>query len=304
MPVAGLEALSPEAAFDMVRLAAQRLELMSDPLAFASLSWIEQQLDQGPRITGVGGEFARGNYYFGPSLRLPVTRSITGVLARWRLFAHESAAAEMLHPTFREWANAFTIADLHEILSSFDRDWLAATDEFYLEYMRRWAGVSTTAVALERQVLQPLLDRRFIAIVRGLSPADKSGNRFVSRLQIALDPALAEIPLEGRLAPAVYARSSAANLARRTGWAAGRVADKVQRQLRREQRGHVGAPVLAGKVVEYWRAHPDALADVRHLGIVRCEWVDDLLAGRVEAGTGTVALLMNLSAATASDLVC
>lgn len=301
--VEGLDAVSAEDAHTMVTLAARRLEFMSDPLAFASLSWIEQHLEQGPRITGIGGEFVRGNYYFGPAVRLPVTRGLTRALSSWRLFSHESAAPEIFQPDFREWAISFTLDDLHGILSSLDPDWLTSTDEFYMEYMRRWAGVSTTATALDRQVCQPLLDGRFIAIARGLRPADKAGNRFVSRLQVELDPALARIPLDERLAPIVYARTTPKHLALRSAWKAGQVVGKVRQLLQRRQRASVGGPALARKVVEFWRAHPESLTHVRDLGIVRPDWLDDLVSGRTEAGTSTVALLVNLTAATTDELI-
>ena len=61
------------------------------------------------------------------------------------------------------------------------KPWLAATDDFYLsQRMQRWAGVTDTAVCLDRSVVNPMLDDRFIAIARGMAPESKRGSLFLA----------------------------------------------------------------------------------------------------------------------------
>ena len=64
-----------------------------------------------------------------------------------------------------------TIDAIHRSFVSFDCDWFRATDEFYLlERMQRWAGVLATADCINRVVVNPMLDSRFLDIARSTPP--------------------------------------------------------------------------------------------------------------------------------------
>ncbi len=70
----GLAGLSPAESFDRACDAAARLDCMADPIAKAATLWAEEHFAQGPRLSGLGGEIARGFYYTGVIRDTPVTR--------------------------------------------------------------------------------------------------------------------------------------------------------------------------------------------------------------------------------------
>lgn len=296
--MSGLEVVGPATAHAMCTQAAARLEGMADPVAFASLGWAETRVDQGPRLSGLGGEVARGFYYFGPSLRLPVTRGLSAALASWRMLVNEAVTPAALEPELVARGRRFTVDEIHRLLLASGRDWFSATDELYLwQRMQRWAGVTDSAVAFDRPVTNPMLDDRFLAIARGLRPSDKRGSRFLSRLQLELDPELAHEPLAGRPAPVAYTRRSVVNAARLSTATGASLVRKARQRLNRQSRPPMGGEVLAAKVVEHWRQEPDVLDPVRGLGIVREDWLDSLLAGRTSADASTVSFLVSMSVA-------
>ncbi len=90
--MAGLDEFEPADAHDRCVDAARRLECGADPLGFAALAFAESQSDDRPRIAGLGGEVARGFYYFGRVRQLDVTRERVERLARWRMFPNESGS--------------------------------------------------------------------------------------------------------------------------------------------------------------------------------------------------------------------
>ena len=296
----GLAELSTEAAYERCVHAAHALELGADPLARAALSIPEAQCLPGARLSGLGGEVARGFYYLGSSTTAPVTRDRTQRLVDWRMFANEAVTTEALEPEFHRWARDHSARVVHEVLVATGRPWLAATDELYLgQRMQRWAGVTETAGCLDRPVANPMLDARFIDIARSLAPEDKHGSLFLGRLQVALDTRLSRLPLDGRPAPTAYAYPGWASRAQRALSLAHKADRKVRQRLRGEARPPAGGQILAAQVVRHWRRHPDLLAGTESLGVFRPEWLTALVAGRVDVTPATAALLMNLTQAQA-----
>jgi asparagine synthase (glutamine-hydrolysing) len=295
----GLEDVDPGFAHDLVVAGARRLDCSADPVAWASIAWAEAKVEQRPRLAGLGGEVARGFYYFGPPRSVPVTPARVERLARWRMFTNEAVAPEALDPEFAAWARATATQELHAVFDSYGPDWLTATDEFYLrQRMHRWAGVLASATSLDRVVVNPMLDDRFVAVARALRPSDKRGSLFLSRLSCALDDELSRIPLDGRPAPAVYAHRGVANSARLAAMTGGKIAGKVRQRIFRVSRPPAGGDVLAEKLTSYYRADPAALDGVRSLGVFRTEWLDALLSGGTGMGASTAAMLVTLEVAT------
>lgn len=295
VPVPDFRGLSSATAFTMCVAASIRLEGMADPVAAAAISVVESQLPQGRRVSGLGGEVARGFYYLGSSRYRPVTMRRVQRLTAWRMFANEAASADLFTPDFASWAHSFAVNRVHQLLLESGCDWLTSTDEFYLwQRMQRWAGVVDTSVCYDRDVVDPMLDARFVRIARALSPADKYGSRFLARLQVALDPGLASIPLDSRPAPVVYARGgwrASTHVLAATGQ---RVVRKASQRALGRRRPVAGAAILSRGVIEHWRHRPDLLAGVAALDIVDTQWLDAVLAGRINPDAATVALLLNL----------
>ena len=294
--LADLEALDPEEAYAECATASVRLEGMADPLALAALTLAERRLDQGHRIAGLGGEVARGFYYLGRPRDPAVTRARVARLTTWRMFANEAIDPTALAPALREGAQDRAVDRIHGLMAATGKDWLAATDDFYLEQrMQRWAGITDTAVCLERSVVNPMLDDRFIAIAQGMAPESKRGSLFLARLQMALDPDLGRMPLDGRPSPEAYAHPGFVNRARSVRTLAGKAARKTRQRVGHSTRPPAGGTVLAGKVVEQWRRHPDLLDPAREHGIVDEAWLDQVAAGRLDPAPSSVAFVLNVT---------
>ncbi len=297
----GLAGLEPADAFNLCLTAARRVDSAADPIALAAVDFAELALEPAPRIAGLGGEVARGFYYFGPVRTQPVTRRRVERLARWRILANEAVPRQMLDAGFAAWADAFVVDDLtHEMMAS-GHDWFRSLDDFYLgQRMHRWAGVLASATALERSVVNPMLDPEFLAVVRGVSPAEKKNARFLSRILVELDEDLARIPMDGRPAPIAYARAGAASQARIGLITAGKVGRKVRQRVRREHRSPEGGTVLSQLVLHYLRDNPELLESLLPAGVLDERWLDQLVTGNSGVETSAVALLINLLACGAT----
>jgi asparagine synthase (glutamine-hydrolysing) len=293
--LAALDGLGPADAWDLVRAAAIRLDGMADPIALAALTVAEQNFDQGVRISGLGGEVARGFYYVGSVRQRPFTRGDAEQLAGWRMFVNEAVEPGLLDAAFADWARATAESEVAAGLSGGGSEWFTATDELYLRHrMQRWAGVTDTAVGSQRIVINPMLGEDFLKVASRLAPEDKAHSRFLARLQMELDPELGRIPLEGRTAPisAAYPnpwRSTIGTLA--TGR---RLARKVVQRARHGNRPPAGGAVLAGKVVEFWRSNPALLTTASSTVFIRPGWIDGVLDGQIQPRPSSVAFLTNL----------
>lgn len=294
--LASLHALTPEAAYAECAEASARLEGMADPIALAALTAAERRLDQGHRISGLGGEVARGFYYLGRPRDSAVTRARVARLTAWRMFANEAIDPAALVPSLREGAQDRAVGRIHALMAATGKDWLAATDDFYLDQrMQRWAGITETAVCLDRSVVNPMLDDRFIAVAQGMDPESKRRSLFLARLQMALDPDLGRMPLDGRPPPEAYAHPGLANRARSVWTLAGKAARKAGQRIGHSTRPPAGGAVLAGKVVEQWRRRPDLLDTVREHEVLDERWLDRVVDGHLDPGPSSVAFVLNVA---------
>lgn len=294
-PLAGLDALDPGTAYAECVAASLRLEGMADPLALAALTMAERRLDQGHRISGLGGEVARGFYYLGGPRDPAVTRARVERLTTWRMFANEAIDPGALAPTLRDGARERAVDRIHELMVTTGKDWLAATDDFYLDQrMQRWAGVTDTAVCLDRSVVNPMLDDRFIALAQGMAPASKRGSLFLARLQMALDPGLGRLPLDGRPPPEAFAHPGLSNRARAARILAGKAARKARQRIARSTRPPAGGAVLADKVLQQWRRRPELLDPAREQGVLDEIWLDGMVGGELDPAPSTVAFVLNV----------
>ena len=294
----GLADLHHGEAYQRCIAAAIQVDCMSDPLAHASLSFAESRAEAGPRLSGLGGEVARGFYYHGVRTNSLVTRRRAYRLAAWRMFANESLESGALDPNFSSWARNFAMKDVYRILKSAGMPWFAATDALYLAHrMQRWAGVLASAVSMDRRVVNPMLDNRFLRVACGLSTQDKRNARFLSRLLLALDRDLAAIPLDGRPAPSAYADRSLRNTAQLLGSDTARLGRKVLQRIRHVNRPPAGGEIMAAKVVEHWQANPELLDPLRKMDIFAVPWLDGIIEQRVSPRSSSVAFMVNVLAA-------
>jgi asparagine synthase (glutamine-hydrolysing) len=295
LSLSGLDELDPATAYELCLEAARRLDYSADPLAHAALSYAESRSEPGPRISGLGGEVARGFYYLGLPTRAPVTPRRAQRLAHWRMFVNEGVPVEALSPSFGHWSRDFATREVVRVLSESGRPWMAATDHLYLHHrMQRWGGVTETAVCLDREVVNPMLDDRFISIATALAPLDKRNSRFLSRLQLELDAELGSVPLDGRPPPAAYAHRSLRNSAQQTATTLHKARRKVAQRLRGQNRPPAGGEIRAAKVVAHWRENPTLLAPLEGLEVFQEAWLEALVRGEDGPPSSAVALMVNL----------
>lgn len=297
--LAGLDGLGAAEAWDRAAEAAMRLDAMADPIALAALTVAESRFDQGVRISGLGGEVARGFYYVGAVKERAFARKDAEQLAAWRMFVNESVEPGLLEPEFAAWARMTADDEVVAALSSAGDEWFHATDELYLRHrMQRWAGVTDTAVGSERVIINPMLAADFLGIATRLAPEDKAHSLFLARLQMELDPELGRIPLEGRGAPIRSAYPTPWRSATSALGTGRRLARKTVQRIRHGNRSPAGGSVLAAKVVEHWRRHPELLSATQLSPFVRPGWIDGVIDGRVAPKPSSVAFLTNLIVAT------
>jgi asparagine synthase (glutamine-hydrolysing) len=295
----GLAGLSPADCFELVCAAASRLDCMADPLARAATLWVEQYFEQGARLSGLGGEVARGFYYTGRVHPKAVTRRRAEQLAKWRMFANEPVDPAALADRFARNALPIALDLVHQAIAEGGPTWYVASDELYYRHrMQRWAGLGETAVCFDRSLTNPMLDDRFIAIARALNPRDKQGSRFLARLQLALDEELGSIPLDNRPSPRVYAEPGPMSRARQRASRLRLSARKARQRLLRAHRPPPGAAVIAGKLAEHIRENRMVVDPARETGVFDERWLDGVGAGTIAPAPSSLALLVNVLVAT------
>ena len=291
----GLGSVPPGEWFARVRTTAEMHDAMLDPIAKAATDWAEEGVDQGNRLGGLGGEIGRGFYYTGRVRPARVTRRRSERLAHWRVLANEAVEPEALHPRHRLAARAAALDAIHTALVEAGDEWYGATDELYYRHrMARWAGLAETVASTRRQLVNPLLHPEFIEMARALSPRDKAQARFLGRLQMALDPELGRMSLDGRPAPDAFAFPGPAARARQGLTQTRRAVHKARQRARGARRPPAGGAVLAAGVLDHLRAHA-ALADpLRDSGWFDPRWLGEVLDGSVLPQPNTVAFMMNV----------
>src|SRR5262245_2287323 len=287
---------TPPEAHALAPSAARALEYQASPMALAPLLLVEARLDQGHRLSGLGGEVARGFYYAAQPVGAQTSRRLVERLAEWRIFANEAVESAALDPTFAAESRERTVTTLTDIFEP--GDWLRATDAFYLYHrMHRWSAVHGTVAAVRRRFVNPMFDRRFIELALAVAPADKRDSLLLGRLMTKLDPELASIPIDSGLIPARLGKRDLSTRVAIASVTARRMIRKVGQKLTHGRRPQLGAAEAAALVVAHWRTSPSSCQVLLDLPMLNRQWVHGLIKGTHDAAPTTVAFLVNLLAA-------
>ncbi|MFD0748033.1 asparagine synthase-related protein [Phytohabitans flavus] len=194
--------LTPEAAHELVDASAVRHDTVGNPVALGVLDWVESQVPPGVRITGQGGEMARGSYHMGQQQHDAPNTELVDRLARWWFVTNDATTADALVPDFAASARDDATAAIRRAFEGYHTDWLTAIDEFFLqERVHRWVGINFTGACLDRMIVGPYLDPRFLALARSVAPTSRSGSGYSARVLERLDPWLANARLATGVRP-------------------------------------------------------------------------------------------------------
>jgi asparagine synthase (glutamine-hydrolysing) len=289
---------SPRGIHELVMDSSRALECMASPVALAPLLLAEAAIDQGYRLSGLGGEVARGFYYSGQPRDAQTSTALIRRLAQWRLYVNEAVESAAFDPQFLKRARSETLQALDGLFPG--GDWLRATDEFYLyQRVRRWGGTHGTVATLHRQSVNVMCDRRFIELALAVAPVDKRHSLLLGRIMSRLDRQLADIPLDIGLVPSrLGERSMRTRLAVATS-ASRRTARKVRQRFTGGRRPDVGAATAAGMLLQHWRADPRVCEPLFEIDFLRGDWLREVLAGGRDVKPTTLAFLANMLAAIA-----
>jgi asparagine synthase (glutamine-hydrolysing) len=288
---------SPADAHGLSLVAGRALECQASPMALAPLLLTEANLEQGHRLSGLGGEVARGFYYSGQPAGAETSPRLVRRLAHWRILANEAVEEAALDPAFLDDARSMTMSALVDLFRP--GDWLRSTDQFYLyQRMHRWSAAHGSAAGVRRHTVNPMFDRRFIELALAVAPADKRDSLLLGRLMSRLDPELARIPLDSGLVPARLGRRSMATRVSIAAVTTRKATRKVHQRLVRARNPQLGAAGMADLVLAHWRHQPSACRPLYDLPILNRRWLDGLVDGTRTAAPTTVAFLVNLLVAT------
>ncbi|MCW2912018.1 MAG: hypothetical protein JWN52_86 [Actinomycetia bacterium] len=299
--LAALGRLEPAEVHRLVQRAGLKHEQVLSPIHFGMLEWVEEQTSDVPRISGFGGELARGMYYPLQRQHPRVTPRLVERLARWRIFSLDPVDSACLDADFARESEAAALDRLQTIFAGYGTDWLSATDAYYYrQRYHRAVGAVVTSSCLEHTVLSPLLHPRFVAIAEALPPEAKRGSAFNARVLAALDPELAAIPMDTGVRPDALMAPRPVALARTGRDYAVKASHKIrQRVFKRGDSGAVTS-ALTGSLVAHWRAYPGLLEPVAATGLLSQEWLERLLSGEITPAPVTAGFVALLEAATSS----
>jgi asparagine synthase (glutamine-hydrolysing) len=294
IPLTGTVRQEDPVIVEAVARASRRHDHSGNPLARLVLDVGEARM--GPaadgRVSGQGGEYARGFYYAGQ--RDTATRpGAAERLARWRVLANDRVDPLLLAPDFAAHAKDVAVRRVVDSLLSRGTRWLQATDEYYLEErMHRWVGLDYSVGITERVILSPYFHPAFLRWAAAVSPAAKRGSRALYQTLYVLDPALADVPLAGSHSPATLSGRSFSSRMLRLRRNLHKTLLKAQQHVRRQTRPPAATSAVAAQLTNQWRQEPGQLPIVPS-----SPFLDGLALEQVLDGT------RNLDAASAGLLV-
>lgn len=187
---------------DLLRHVAEGYDHMANPLDKVALVLAGRSIAQErPRFGGQNGEIIRGFYYPLQAIEKDASAAHVDRLVDWRLMANDRVAP-WLFSAQGKLALVEATDELKQRLASFDGQWGKALDRIYLRYrMQSWAGAAVSNRFIGHSILWPFFDERFLAAAMALPPDEKQGSFAAYRMLAALDPKLAEVPLDNGVVP-------------------------------------------------------------------------------------------------------
>ena len=225
---------------------AMRLDAMADPVALAAQRIAERDFDQGVRISGLGGEIARGFYYVGRVRDRAYTRKDAEQFASWRMFVNEAVEPGLLTDDSAAWARDCANAQVYDGAGARAATSGSAPPMSCMSghRMQRWAGATDTAVSDQRSSSIRCSTPASWISPRDCDPGTRPDLASSARCRWSSTPSWARSPLDGRPAPAVYAEPRGGGSRRWTrshragGWRARLPSGSTRQPSTRRRRSH------------------------------------------------------------------
>lgn len=293
---------SPADADDGLLLAAvagasRRQDHSGNPLARLVLDQGERAMGTplDGRVSGQGGEYARGFYYAGQRAGASTRRHAAERLTRWRIIANDRTDASLLTPEFAAYAEDAAVRHIVDSLMSDSTVWLTATDEYYLrERMQRWVGLDYSVGITERIILAPFFHPAFLSWAASVAPAAKRGSKALAQTLMHLDRDLAGFPLAGGMAPETLCGAGLPARLLRARRDLYKVIAKARQRASRRTRPPISTSAFAERVVLAWRRDPDQISDLAAHPMVRTDALEQVLTGGRRLDATSVGMLITL----------
>lgn len=202
----------PSILFDTLDRAIIGYDRMGNPVDKANLLANGRDSEELIRFSGQNGEILRGFYHPMQPLSAKATDGLRRRLVNWRLIANDRVPDRLFT---QEVVDSWIPESRDHLLSQlacFDGEWGQALDRIYLRLrMQSWVGNAVSSRLVKRTILMPFFDQAFIAAALALPTGVRSNSQAAYRLLAALDPNLAEIPLDSDVVPATVLRPSLSN---------------------------------------------------------------------------------------------
>jgi asparagine synthase (glutamine-hydrolysing) len=267
-------------------------DAMANPIDKLPLALVSDIGDTA-RFGGQNGEIMRGFYYPLQPLKGKPTTKLIADLVDWRLIANDRTSPNLFAQNFASDALASARASMIAAIAGYGGSWGQVLDRVYLDYrMQSWVGNSAGNRFLDRAVLWPFFDSRFLAAALKLDPDNKRDSRASYRILARLSPQLAATPLDNGLIPAVMAHDNlrAKQMLLRA------KARKAQRKLMQRIRPRSVAVLGSERVIDGWfRAKRYAHLDIHRLaslGIFNEAMLEAIGTGRTRPDRATLGFLL------------
>lgn len=222
----------PGTLFATLDLASVGYNCMGNPVDKAILLANGEDGDGLIRFSGQNGEILRGFYHPMQPLTAEASDSLRKGLVNWRLIANDRVPDRLFSREIVKTLIPEARDRLVRQLAEFEGEWGQALDRIYLRLrMQGWVGNAASSSLVRRTTLMPFFDRDFVAAALALPASARSNSQAAYRLLVALDPALAAIPLDNDVVPAAVLQPRLLNSISSAFTKAGKLSRKVWQRL-------------------------------------------------------------------------
>lgn len=250
----GMQDFTIEQIIDLAKISLLQKDLSVNALAHLVLSWVENQLNQIARFSGVNGEIVRGFYYTGQSDHTGNIKASIDQLMRWRILANEKINQKIFNPDIQKKGSIYCRKMIHGYFAQYPGSWLDKTDRFYLyQRMHRWAGAALSGASQSRPLVAPFFQKDFVSWAFKVPNKFKRNGKILADILRCLNPKLAKLPLADNTIPLEIINPTFFTKARKAITLSSKIVKKIGQQLKLTQNPSAGTSLLATKLGNYWK---------------------------------------------------